>query len=49
MERTSRLDIYFRLDAAPRSVVVSHFSPVGFDELQVYSRISERSIRFVDF
>ena len=49
MERTGRLRIYSRLDAAPFSVVVSHFSPAGFDELQVYSRIRERSIRFVGF
>jgi len=49
MERTGRLRIYYRLDAAPFSVVVSHFSPAGFDELQVCSRISERSIRFVGF
>jgi len=34
-------------DAAPLSVVVLHFSPRGFDELQLCSRIRVRSIRFV--
>jgi hypothetical protein len=48
-ERTGGLRIHCRVDAAPFSVVVSHFSPVGFDELQVHSRIRERSIRLVGF
>jgi len=43
------LRIYHRLDAAPSSVVFSHFSPLGSDELQSYGRIRERSIRFVGF
>ena len=36
--------IYSRFDAAPFSVVVSHFSPVGFDELHLCSRIRVRSM-----
>jgi hypothetical protein len=47
MERTGKLRSYYRLDAAPFSLVVSHFSPAGFDELQLDSRIRERSIRFL--
>ena len=43
-ERIGGLWIHGRVDAAPFSVVVSHFSPVGFDELRLHSRIRERSI-----
>lgn len=46
-ERTGNLWVYCCVDAAPFLVVVLHFSPVGFDELQLHSRIRERSIRLV--